>query len=170
MPTFENYKLGEQGERLLLDSLSDSRSAVVTLLAQTRSRVALYSRTLDPRIYNTMQVDEAVRKLILGGGRAQVRILVTQPQTVVRGGHCLCRLASRFSSFIELRRAPEFCVNHQENFIVLDDAGYYYRDTDIRFESVLDFNDRYRCRELLNVFNAWWEEASVDADLHSWQL
>ncbi len=168
---FDKYTVGEDQELLQLDSGDDNRAALARLLEGARHKVAIYSRILDPRIYNTEQVSASLQQLALSGGlQAEIRIVVTDPLAVVRSGHRLYMLSQRLSSFVHIRRAPDYCKSRDEDFIVLDGIAFLHRETDSRFESTLSFNDRYRCRELLNSFDRIWGESSSDPNLHGWNI
>lgn len=157
--------LGETKDTLSCATRAENRQALVRLASQARQTVALYSRSLSPDLYGDADFVAAIRQLILGSRFASVRIAVVEIGPLVQQGHRLLELALHLSSFIRLRRAPERCRNDDQEYILLDEIAYLHRDSSTRFESRLCFNDRFRCRTMLEQFNPLWEESVPDSNL-----
>ena len=143
----------------------ENQQALVRLAAQVRGTVALYSRLLGPELYGSSAFVAQIRRFILDNRFARFRIVVVEPSTIVSKGHRLINLATSMSSFIHLRRAPKRYRIIDEEYIVLDETAYLYRDSAARFKARVAFHDRYYCRALLERFDALWEESLPDNNL-----
>lgn len=157
--------LGETQDTLSCATRAENQQALVCLASQVRQAVAIYSRTLSPDLYGSADFVAAIRQMILGSRFASVRIVIVETGPLVQQRHRLLGLALNLSSFIQLRRAPERCRNDDHEYIILDETAWLHRDSSTRFESRLCFNDRFRCRTMLEKFNPLWEESVPDSNL-----
>jgi len=165
MHDLDNYKLGETNELLKIATREENSQAANHLVLQTGQKLSLISRELDPEIYNTPEFVEAVKQLILKNKFAEIRILVAEPQIIVRRGHRLVDLAGNLSSFIQLRKTPKKFNTFNENILIVDEVGYLHRDNDERYEAKINFNDRRQSKVLLEQFDEIWEESKPDPNL-----
>ena len=165
MYEFDHYILAETNELLTIDTRAENRLAVHRLATQTKRQLALISRELDPDLYNTTEFIETVRYIALKNKFAEIRIAVARPQLIICRGHRLVDLAGTLSSFIQLRKLPESFNNFGENILIADEAGYYHRENDARFDATVNFNDRRRSRTFMEMFNRVWQESKPDPNL-----
>lgn len=162
---FQNSILGETDETYRIDSSEENREAALALVRQCQYTLEIISRYLDPSIYDNDEFAEAVQKLALRSKRSRIRILVREPETVVKQGHRLLELAMNFSSFIEIRKpSPEF-ADHNEALLVCDATGYIHRQLADRYEAMVKYADRPRAEEFLRQFDEMWETAIIDPNL-----
>jgi hypothetical protein len=142
---------------------SDALAATVLQLAgQSRRSIDIVSRHLDPVLFDQGAFIQAVKRLVLGSRRAEVRLLLLDPGPVARRGHRLLELAQFLSDFIHVRVPSPVHREFNEAWLVADATGYVYRPMSDRFEATVDFNDRHQASQLVARFNEIWERAQPD--------
>lgn len=159
MNPFKNYILGISESEIELDTVDQIRDLVLAMAQQASRTLDIYSRDLDPRIYDTPGFADAAGRVAAGGKYSRVRILLLDEDPIVKHGHRLLELARRLSSYIEIRRIHEDYKHYNNAYLVADGRGYCYRELSDRFESVCNFNDLPRSRELTDQFNEVWEHS-----------
>ena len=163
MHNFSDYKLGESSDEMLsIETRQENADACLEIVKQSKLKLAIISHELDPFVYDTLEFSDAVRNLVLNGSHVEIRILVFNPDIVVKRGHLLLDIAGRLSSFIELRKpAPEY-NSFNEAVLIADEVGYVFRENIERYRGKVNFNSRRESKYLLDVFNIMWDAAKPD--------
>lgn len=154
-----------QARRLSAERASELREATLALLYSARNEVCIYSRDLEPPLYEDAEVLEAIRKVALSGRRAKLRILLQDTTRVARDGHRLVDLAQRLSSIVHIRRVSHEDANYPSAYILTDSGGYLFRSFGDRFEAVGDVCYPPRRDELKRLFDEVWERAEAPPEL-----
>lgn len=162
---FDNHQIGVTDELLELASFEENRLLATYLVQQTRRTLDLASQLLDPAIFNTPEFIEAMRQLVVKNSKPKVRILVHDPATIVKLGHRLVDLASRLSSFIEIRKAGPEHKDYNECLLVADQTAFLHRIDGSRFEATANFNDRRQAKYYLDGFDVMWDASVPDPNL-----
>jgi len=170
MYDIEDYRLGETDKLLQLETRADNIQVANHMANQCQRSLYIISRKLDPAVFDTTEFTDAVKYLALRHRRAQIRIIVFEPDTIVKRGHRLLELSGRLSSFIELRKAHYSFDNYNACLILADATGYIHRKNGALYEGTLNFKDRRTSRHLLNKFTDMWELATPDPDLRKMTL
>lgn len=152
-------------QRLSAERASELRDATLAVLGGARHEVCIYSRDLEPSLYEDAAVLEALRKLALSGRRAQVRILIQDTGRVARDGHRLVDLAQRLSSIVQLRRVSHEDATYPSAYVLTDGGGYLFRTFGDRYEAVGDVCYPPRRDELKRLFDEVWERAESPQEL-----
>ena len=140
------------------------------MVQQARRSVDIISRLLDPPVFNSPDFIDAVRGMITGNRYPKVRVIVFDPDTIVRNGHRLVDLAGQLSSFIEMRKAGyEFNI-YNECLLLVDDIAYIHRINGERYEATANFNDRRQSKYYRKEFDTMWEPARQDPNLRRMSL
>ncbi|MDX1434598.1 MAG: hypothetical protein R3286_19305, partial [Gammaproteobacteria bacterium] len=92
---FAKLTLKEFAETVEIDTSEECRLASLSMARQARRTIEIVSRELDPPVYDNQELEDALSDLVVGSNRAQVRILVMQPEVVVKHGHRLLQLTQR---------------------------------------------------------------------------
>ena len=165
MHMFENHELGRTDELIRIETSKENRHAIEIMAQQCHRSIEIISRSLDPKIYDTVKFLDFVKKMILDNRRAKVRLLVFEPKTIVQKGHRLMNLAMTLSSFIEFRIPGEDFKDFNESLFLADTTGYIHRPNEDRFEGTLNFYDKLTSKHLLEKFEQIWEKSSPDPNL-----
>jgi|SRR5215469_15098230 len=147
-----------------LTSLGDNREAAVDVAVAAKRELVLFTRDLDPLIYDEEPFLKAVQALATRSRLSRIRVVSIDPGPAIRAGHRLIILAQRFSSFIEIRRASREHTDMPETFLVADDAALLYRPVATQYEGYVDLAAPPAARQCLKSFAGVWEEAEPDAE------
>jgi hypothetical protein len=170
MHDIEDYRLGETDRLLQLEKRDENILVTNHMAKQCQRSLNIISRTLDPVVFDTEEFVDAVKYLALRQRRAQIQIIVFEPDTIVKRGHRLLNLSGRLSSFIELRKAHYSFNDYNECLMVADAIGYIHRKNGERYEGTLNFKDRRHSTNLLKQFTDMWELATPDPNFRKMML
>ena len=166
MLDFSNYELGKSTQgSLKIETRQENAEATLELVKQCKQKLAIVSHDLDPYIYDQIDLVDAMRKLAIRNRHVEIRILVFEPELVVRRGHKLLDLAGKVSSFIQMRKPSKDYDKFNEAVLIADEVGYLFRENAERYKAKLNFNSRRESKYLLEVFDSMWETAKPDPNL-----
>ena len=165
MVEFDKHILAETDRPFQIDTREENCMAVTAMTRQCSRTIEIISRLLDPPIYDSADFIDAVRQLIVNNRKTKIRVIVFEPDTIVKHGHRLLNLAGDLSSFIEIRKAHNQHKDYNESLFIADQVGYVHRSHAERFEASVNFNDLRRSKHLLTQFNEMWEVATQDPNL-----
>lgn len=162
--------LGENRELIRLESRDDNRLAATRMVEQGQYSLRLYTPNLDPRIFDTNEFIEAVKKLALASTHSKVYILIKDPTAAVTRGHRIVELARKISSHIFIHRAAEEDQDRVDSFMIVDDVGVIRRPHADRYEGSVEFNNPGEARLLIKEFKDAWERSVPEAELRRLHL
>jgi H2-forming N5,N10-methylenetetrahydromethanopterin dehydrogenase-like enzyme len=166
MKDFSEYTLGESSEDAFkITTREENAAAALELVKQCKQKLAIISQELDPNVYDQADFVEAMRQMAIKNRFVEIRIIVFEPELIVRKGHKLLDLAGKISSFIEMRKVSSKYKSFNESVLIADDVGYLYRENTERYKGKVNFNSRRESKHLLDVFNEMWETAKPDPNL-----
>ncbi|GMU44175.1 MAG: GNAT family N-acetyltransferase [Xanthomonadales bacterium PRO6] len=154
-----------QSRRLSSDRYPSLVEATRALVASARRELCIYTRDLEPTIYEDAAVLEGIRQVALAGRGASVRILLQDTTRCVREGHRLIDLAQRLSSIVHIRRPTEEDLQFAGAYLLNDSGGYFYRTFGDRFDGDGDLCYPPRRDELKRQFDEVWERAEPPPEL-----
>lgn len=166
----QKHILGETRGLVRLESRDDNRLAANRMVEQGQFSLRLYTPNLDPRIFDTSEFIEAVKKLALASTHSKVYILIKDPTVAVTQGHRIIELARRISSHIFIHRAAEEDQDRIDSFMVVDDVGLIRRPHADRYEGSVEFNNPGEARLLIKEFKDAWEHSSSEPELRRLHL
>lgn len=170
MENFNHYVLGETDKEISLETSEQSRAASIQMINSCRRHLDIVSRDLDPCIYDTSEMLDAIKKLALRSRLSRVRIIILNPENLYSHGHRLLDLSERLSSFIEIRTPGKEHSNFNKSLLLTDDCGYIRRPHSDRFEGRANFSDRKTVSELRDEFDLLWEHGSQDPNFRQLSL
>lgn len=150
-----------------LETGNENREAALELARSARRTIAIFTRDLDPVIYDDREFMDACKDVVLGTRFAKLRILVCDTGRAVKEGSRMMEMCRRLSSFMEIRRVHEDFQDITETFIVVDEHGLLYRKLADRWEGFADLDDPGQAREKLRLFDRIWEKSQVDTETRS---
>jgi predicted GNAT family N-acyltransferase len=145
------------------NAIEDHAAAVATttaLIQAARRGLWIYSRTLDPGLFDAPEVLEAFRGFATAGVGGEVRILLQDAAAPQRAHAPLLALAQRLPS-VFLFREPTDPVDraYASAYLANDNGGYYFRSLGHRLEGEADLHGPGRARQLRNAFEQVWERS-----------
>lgn len=163
-PDWARLQLGQDHDDLVIDSSEDNRQLSALMASQASQQLDIFSRDLDARVYDDTDFVEAVRQLAVQNDRAQIRILVIDPDHATRHGHRLIELARRLTSRMEIRRVHTDYAAFVECYFLADKRGVIHRKLASRYEAIVNFNLPPRAAELTAHFHEIWERSQPEAN------
>jgi predicted GNAT family N-acyltransferase len=165
-PRYEEAGIEHQSMRRALEgpnAVEDREAAIaatVAIVDATRRRLRVYSRALDPGLFDAAPVLDAVRRLAVRGDGIELRFLLQDAATPQREQAPLIALAQRLPS-VMLFRAVDDPVDHAypSAFIANDGGGYYFRGLGHRFDGETALDAGGRARQLREEFDRTWERS-----------
>jgi len=163
MLKLDAYELGGLNKDVIqLETSEENNLCATTLAQQCKRSLDIASRTLDPLIYDQINFVAAVKKFVLNSNKAQVRIIVWEPEQIVRRGHRLLEPINKLSSYIEIRKAGIEHKDFNSGLLIADNMAYMNRKSAERFESLACFNAKRQATLYSNEFEAMWNAAKPD--------
>ena len=159
--------LGESNEEMRLDSAAENRDAAISLAEQARFSLNIFSRDLDPRVFDNAGFERGVFRLAKAHRSADIRILVHDASLAVSQGHCLIRLAQKLTSSVHIHNPAREHRRELSTFMVVDGVGLLHRpqSTSRNYESLVNFMSPQRAGELQDFFNEMWERSTPDSQI-----
>ncbi len=151
--------------QIAITSREENAAAALEMVRQASQRIAIVSHELDPIVFDTLEFKDALKEMVLNNRYAEVRIIVFNPETIVRRGHKLLDLATHLSSFIHFKKVAREHKSSNEAVLIADASGYVFRENIERYRGKVNFNSRSESKNLLDVFDTMWEAATPDPNL-----
>lgn len=148
----------------VLNTLSDNREASAAVAAVARRELVLFSRDLEPLLYDRQEFIAVVQALAIRSRMSRIRVVSVDPGPSIRAGHRLVTLVQRFSSYMEARRTSKDHTELTETFLVADDQALLYRPLVTRYEGYADLHAPLEARQKLRVFDDIWEQGEPDPE------
>lgn len=151
---------------LVAEDRSQALTAITDLLADAKYEIAIYTRDLDPALFDVPATLDAIKRIALAGRHAQVRIIVQEPRRPLADGHRLIALAQRLPSVIALRTpVDEHDLNYPSAFLVTDHRGYFFRTLGSRLDGEGSTYAPGRHAQLSQLFDQTWERSTPSEEL-----
>jgi hypothetical protein len=159
--------LGESNEEIRLDTAAENRDAAISLAEQARASINIFSRDLDPRVFDNAGFERSVFKLAKTHHSTDIRILVCDSAMAVSQGHCLIRLAQQLTSSVLIHTPAREHRDVLSTFMLVDGVGLLYRpqSTSRNYNAVVDYMSPQRAGELQDLFNEMWERSTPDSQI-----
>jgi hypothetical protein len=159
--------LGQDNEEILLETTVENRDAVISLAKQARFSLNLFSRDLDPRVFDNVEFERCIFNLARMHQSADIRILVNDSSRAIKQGHCLIRLAQKLTSSVFIHNPAREHSGELSTFMVADNVGLLHRprSTSHNYEAVVNFMSPQRAGELNDYFNEMWERSTPDSQI-----
>jgi hypothetical protein len=158
-------------ETLQANDLAGLTAAMLRLLRDARHGVTVYTRDLEPGLFEQAPILEALRRLAVRGRGTQLRLLVQNPEPVLREGHRLLPLIQRLPSMILLRQpVEETDLQYPSAFLLNDRGGYLLRALASRHEALGSTYAPGRNAQLTAYFDQVWARSLPLRELQPLQL
>jgi hypothetical protein len=149
-----------------VESRDQAQSGALQLIAAARREICIYSRDLDPVLYDTEAGLEALKQFAISGRGGSVRILVQEPRQPASRGHRLIALAQRLSSVFSFRTpVQDDDLQYPSAFLLNDVRGYYFRVLGSRYEGEIVNYAPGRHAQLQEYFNQVWERSEPSEEM-----
>jgi len=161
---FVKLRLGFSDFDIELDTRTDTEHATNLITEQTQDTLDIFSRNLDPGLYEQTDFLGNLSRLCLRNRKARIRFLVQQPAEAVKHCQRLLELARKLSSSIELRQPHPDYRQHNEAFLVADRCGLIYRKLSDRYEGTANFYAPVEAQRKTDFFTEVWDRSEVNPE------
>jgi predicted GNAT family N-acyltransferase len=133
---------------------------VAALAAAARRRLWVYSRDLDPGVFDAGPVLDALRGFGTSGRGPEARFILHDAAAPQRAHAPLLALAQRLPSVFRFREVDDPVDRaYPSAFVVNDTGGWYFRGLGHRFDGEADLHGPGRARQLQQGFDRVWERS-----------
>ncbi len=154
-----------------IESIEQATTETLSLIAGAKRELCIYTRDLDPALFDTEPMLEALKHLAISGRGASIRIIVQEPQKLAAYGHRLIALAQRLTSVFAFRTpAEEADLQYPSAFLLNDTRGYYFRVLGNRYEGDAVNYAPGKHAQLQEFFNQAWERSEASDELRQLAL
>ena len=156
---FVELRLGVSDIEIELLTRTETRHATELMTGQAQTSLDIFSRDLDPFLYDNEAFLDALSRLCLRNRQASIRFLVQDPATPIKRGHRLIELGRKLSSSIELRQPHQDYQHFNDAYLVADRCGLIHRSLADRFEGTANFYAPVDAHRKLDFFTEVWERS-----------
>jgi hypothetical protein len=111
-----------RGVREVLSTVEEVRAAIVEIVGLANRGLSILTHDLEPQIYDHDDFLETLKRFILARSFARVRVLIMDPNRVIKTGSRFVTMGRRLNSYIEFRNVKPEYRTHPEAFCIADDA------------------------------------------------
>jgi hypothetical protein len=159
--------LSRQGSETLsvLTTLPEVRAAVNEIASGARRLISIYTPDLEPELYDQTSFLEIIKHFVLTRSFSKVRVLLAEPNRVVRDSNRFVSMGRRLSSCIDIRYVADRAPQRASAYLIADDRAIMYRMRADRWDGVADVNNPPVAKLYLQEFDAIWNASAVDQGL-----
>lgn len=155
-------RLGDTKRKFGIDSRDELRMMSLHMASQAKQSLHIYTRDLDPELYDNEAFAEALSRLARRSKYSFIHILLLDSDRAVKNGHRLIYLHQKLDSYIKIRRVDEQHKDYVPAFLVADESGVVLRQFGDRYEAEANYNDPSLAGNLLKLFAETWEMSAPD--------
>ncbi|MEO8160968.1 MAG: GNAT family N-acetyltransferase, partial [Arenimonas sp.] len=153
------------------EGLDATWEAVLSLVANARRDILVYTRELEPAVFAHPPIVQALKEFAISGRGGVARFVIQDPSLPQRTPHPLLALSQRLSTVFALRTPQEVEELQYPSVFVANDAdGYLFRLLGSRFEGDWSPALPGRNRQLREHFQRVWERARPCTELRPLQV
>lgn len=132
------------------------------LISATRHELAIFTRTLEPRILDTPEMTSALRSLCTAGAPARVRVMIVDSRPAIAACHPWIALSQRLSSLIHFRRPGKDHRDYPCAFGIADENHLLFRPFGDQYPGYFQQAHRREARRMLEFFDEAWGQGDDD--------
>ncbi|TDR44043.1 putative GNAT family N-acyltransferase [Tahibacter aquaticus] len=156
---------------IAVESREQAQAAVLELLGLAKREIAIYTRDLDPSLFDQEAVLDAIKRIATAGRGALIRVIVQAPAIPLADNHRLIGLAHRLPSVFQFRTPDtEQDLQYPSAFLITDSRGYFFRALGSRFDGEAHTYAPGRQAQLREFFNQVWERSLPPPQLRELHL
>ena len=161
---YVELRLGISETPIELLSRRDTLHATDLMLAQTQETLEIFSRELDPDLYDRQEFLEAIQQLCFRNRLARIRVLVQDAKPPTQRSHRMIEVSRRLSSSIEIRQSNPDYHRYNEAFMIADECGIVHRPLADLLEGTANFYDPVTARRKLDYFTEVWDRSEPQTE------
>ena len=148
-----------------------ARAAMLAVMATARRELCLFTRDLDPDLFEHAELLDAFRRVAIGEAQMRIRILVLEPVRARADGHRLVALAQRLTSIFAFRTpVEEVDRQYAGSYLISDRGAWFERPLASRFDGEGSTYGPGRRAQLHDAFNAVWERSEDCSEMRRLEI
>ena len=165
-----NEQVKTRGVRQVLSTIEEVRAAVVETTKLANRALSIFTHDLEPQIYDHDDFLETLKRFILARSFARVRVLILDPNRVIKTGSRFVTMGRRLNSYIEFRNVKPEYRTHAEAFFIADEHALVYRARAESWDGMSDTYEPAVARIYLSTFDTIWNACEIEPELRQMQL
>lgn len=157
--------LGEDNSDIELATSSDHYAATLELVSQAAHTIDIFTQQLTESIYNHLDLIDQIKRCLLASHTNNLRILIKNPDHLLKSRSHLTALAQRLSSNLHIKKIHADYAGDSQDFLVVDGRGIIRRAHGERFEGIANFNNPAQGKELTDYFDEVWNHSQLVTDI-----
>ncbi|MBT5463273.1 MAG: hypothetical protein HOK39_05065, partial [Gammaproteobacteria bacterium] len=150
--------------------LPDCVTAIGALIQLSKTRVRLWTPTIDASLYSHAALMAHFKNLALKNKHTRIEILLTDSRSLVEQGHLLLELSRRLPSSIQIKRAAPEQAASVEEVLLIDERTVFFRPNHSDYHAWACLDDILAARRLHEPFKVAWQNALEDPQLRVLKL
>ena len=159
-----------RGAREVLSTIEEVRAGVVEIVGLANRGLSILTHDLEPQIYDHDDFLETLKRFILARSFARVRVLIMDPNRVIKTGSRFVTMGRRLNSYIEFRNVKPEYRTHPEAFCIADEHALVYRARADAWQGMSDTYEPAVARLYLTAFDTIWNACEIEPELRQMQL
>jgi len=159
-----------RGVRQVLSSMEEVRAAIVEVVRLANRGLTILTHDLEPQIYDHDDFLEPLKRFILSRTFARVRVLILDPNRVIKTGSRFVTMGRRLNSYIEFRNVKPEYRTHSEAFCIADEHALVYRARYDSWEGMADTYEPAVARIYLSSFDTIWNACEIEPELRQMSI
>ena len=159
-----------RGVREVLSNVEEVRAGVVEIVGLANRGLSILTHDLEPQIYDHDDFLETLKRFILARSFARVRVLIMDPNRVIKTGSRFVTMGRRLNSYIEFRNVKPEYRTHPEAFCIADEHALVYRARADAWQGMSDTYEPAVARLYLTAFDTIWNACEIEPELRQMQL
>ncbi|MFO7277838.1 MAG: hypothetical protein DIU56_012440 [Pseudomonadota bacterium] len=149
----------------VITTLEEARAAVNAAAASAQRLISIYTPDLEPDLYDQTPFLETIKHFVLARSFSKVRVLLVEPQRVMRDSNRFVAMGRRLSSCIDIRYVGVPTKQRASAFLIADDRAIVYRMRPDTWDGIAHLNNPPVARRYLSEFDAVWNASAPDMGL-----
>lgn len=168
---YEHPALGDSPDSArMLESEPAIAEAILGLCERARREILILAQDLDPNLFDSIELSEALSRFARRNEQTKVCILVHDITRMVRDGHRLLNLARRLPSSVSIRLVHPDMQDRSENMVLADRTGLVVQPKFDTERGFANHNDAPLTRQYADVFDRLHDRSLTDPNLRQMTL
>ena len=151
------FVLGNSDQVIRCTNRQQAEPVISALILQATRNIAVWAPSLDPGVYNSFAINDALAHFAAAHHRNRATILIDNIKTSIRQNPRLISVCRRFSTFIQVKRYPADYPPLEDYFVVVDQVGYYLQPQWAVPSGIACMHDRRKATQLQRRFQQHWQ-------------
>jgi len=158
--TDDSATTARAGHTTVIHGPEATHEGLCALVAKAESHIQVFGPILEPMLFSTARLTEALTHFLSQSRRNRVEFLVEDSQQVLRDNARLLGVLQKLSDYAELRELGEADHGQRDLFVCVDRRHYLHQPDISRPECLLGHDNRDTAIVLAHRFSDCWHRAA----------